>query len=214
VKQAITIHLRDPPGDILIFMTGQDWVEYTYRWCRGPASHGSLNGRQYLPARGKVPALDAPLSTCILSMVLQLPHHLAARQGSDWAGGDEQMLLYKCCIAEAAPSISSIYTSMVSTLPIPVTCPYVPYLQARRRLRRPATRSWSGWSTCAPGGSRCLSCWCSPSTRHCPRICRQVAASMAPLFSCHHLVPSVITCATLGLHGCMRSRISWVARCA
>jgi hypothetical protein len=23
VKQAITIHLRDPPGDILIFMTGQ-----------------------------------------------------------------------------------------------------------------------------------------------------------------------------------------------
>ena len=25
VKQAVTIHLRDPPGDILIFMTGQVW---------------------------------------------------------------------------------------------------------------------------------------------------------------------------------------------
>jgi pre-mRNA-splicing factor ATP-dependent RNA helicase DHX38/PRP16 len=23
VKQALTIHLRDPPGDILIFMTGE-----------------------------------------------------------------------------------------------------------------------------------------------------------------------------------------------
>jgi hypothetical protein len=29
VKQALTIHLRDPPGDVLIFMTGQEEIEAT-----------------------------------------------------------------------------------------------------------------------------------------------------------------------------------------
>jgi len=29
VKQALTIHLRDPSGDILIFMTGQEEIEAT-----------------------------------------------------------------------------------------------------------------------------------------------------------------------------------------
>lgn len=29
MKQTLTIHLRDPPGDVLIFMTGQEEIEAT-----------------------------------------------------------------------------------------------------------------------------------------------------------------------------------------
>ena len=29
MKQALTIHLRDPPGDVLVFMTGQEEIEAT-----------------------------------------------------------------------------------------------------------------------------------------------------------------------------------------
>jgi hypothetical protein len=39
VKQAITIHLRDPPGDILIFMTGEGLAGQGQGTAVNPACH-------------------------------------------------------------------------------------------------------------------------------------------------------------------------------
>ena len=37
VKQALQIHISHPPGDVLIFMTGQEDIECTCEVIRGPA---------------------------------------------------------------------------------------------------------------------------------------------------------------------------------
>lgn len=58
VKQALQIHLSSPPGDILIFMTGQEDIETT---CEVGARHwysrsheilGSWSNRPLLQTRG------------------------------------------------------------------------------------------------------------------------------------------------------------------
>jgi pre-mRNA-splicing factor ATP-dependent RNA helicase DHX38/PRP16 len=63
VKQAITIHLSQPPGDVLIFMTGQEDIEAT---CQ-------LIAERLEELGGEVP----PIS--ILPLYSQLPADLQAK---------------------------------------------------------------------------------------------------------------------------------------
>ena len=67
VKQAMTVHITSPPGDILIFMTGQDEIEAT---CYALAEHME----QLLSTTKKgVPKLS------VLSIYSQLPADLQAK---------------------------------------------------------------------------------------------------------------------------------------
>ncbi|KAG2440689.1 hypothetical protein HYH02_010267 [Chlamydomonas schloesseri] len=66
VKQAVTIHLRDPPGDILIFMTGQEEIEATCFSLAERLEHMRGNGSE-------IPEL------LILPIYSQLPSDLQAK---------------------------------------------------------------------------------------------------------------------------------------
>ena len=88
VKQALTIHLSFPPGDILVFMTGQEDIEATCQVRPGPEpffssppspSHptGSLSPCQVLAER--ISTLEKVPPLLLLPMYSQLPADLQAK---------------------------------------------------------------------------------------------------------------------------------------
>ena len=77
VKQALTIHLSYPPGDILIFMTGQEDIEST---CQVLAE--------------RIGALDSVQPLLLLPMYSQLPADLQAKIFESAQSGDDMHIVY------------------------------------------------------------------------------------------------------------------------
>ena len=95
VKQALTIHLRDPPGDILIFMTGQEEIEAV---CWALAER-----LETMRAAGQaVPELS------ILPIYSQLPADLQAKI-FDAAEGGARKAIVSTNIAETSLTVDGIF---------------------------------------------------------------------------------------------------------
>lgn len=79
VKQVLQIHLSLPPGDVLVFMTGQEDIEIT---CQ------VINGEYYLPIAHtyadcvpleRLSQLDDPAPLAVLPIYSQMPADLQAK---------------------------------------------------------------------------------------------------------------------------------------
>ncbi|GIL69699.1 hypothetical protein Vretifemale_520, partial [Volvox reticuliferus] len=94
VKQAITIHLRDGPGDILIFMTGQEEIEATCFSLAERLEHMRSNGSE-------IPEL------LILPIYSQLPSDLQAKIFDKAAEGVRKCIV-STNIAETSLTVDGI----------------------------------------------------------------------------------------------------------
>ncbi|MEW5307872.1 MAG: hypothetical protein WDW36_010244 [Sanguina aurantia] len=94
VKQAVTIHLRDGPGDILVFMTGQEEIEATCFACAERLEQMRANGQ-------KIPDL------LILPIYSQLPGDLQAKIFDKAPEGSRKMIV-STNIAETSLTVDGI----------------------------------------------------------------------------------------------------------
>jgi len=82
VKQVLQIHLSLPPGDILVFMTGQEDIEITCQVVQGwfvfsnESSHGLLLTSHLIE---RLSQLDDPAPLAILPIYSQMPADLQAK---------------------------------------------------------------------------------------------------------------------------------------
>lgn len=90
VKQALTIHLGHPPGDILIFMTGQEDIEAT---C--------------LCLAERLTKVDGAPPLCILPIYSQLPADLQARIFEE-APNHQRKCIVATNIAETSLTVDGI----------------------------------------------------------------------------------------------------------
>lgn len=80
VKQVLQIHLSLPPGDILVFMTGQEDIEITCQVVQGKCDDCSA---EYFPFNypfvERLDQLDEPAPLSILPIYSQMPADLQAK---------------------------------------------------------------------------------------------------------------------------------------
>ena len=80
VKQVLQIHLSLPPGDILVFMTGQEDIEITCQVVQG--LFGWICSNMHLLTSHKIERLDQldePTPLSVLPIYSQMPADLQAR---------------------------------------------------------------------------------------------------------------------------------------
>ena len=79
VKQVLQIHLSLPPGDILVFMTGQEDIEITCQVVSGSRSlHTPTSPTQELHTE-RLSQLDDPPLLAVLPIYSQMPADLQAK---------------------------------------------------------------------------------------------------------------------------------------
>ena len=81
VKQVLQIHLSLPPGDILVFMTGQEDIEVTCQVVQGMCSEVfKLLGQVscFFPIE-RLSQLDEPAPLAVLPIYSQMPADLQAK---------------------------------------------------------------------------------------------------------------------------------------
>ena len=82
VKQVLQIHLSLPPGDILVFMTGQEDIEITCQVVQGWAVNFFISTccmLLILPLIERLSQLDDPAPLAILPIYSQMPADLQAK---------------------------------------------------------------------------------------------------------------------------------------
>src|SRR6185369_16062659 len=79
VKQILQIHLSLPPGDILVFMTGQEDIEITCQVVQGQLSFQKRNSTQNDYLIERLSQLDEPPHLAVLPIYSQMPADLQAR---------------------------------------------------------------------------------------------------------------------------------------
>ena len=78
VKQVLQIHLSLPPGDILVFMTGQEDIEVTCQVVQGWATHPFMIHGTH-PSLERLSQLDDPAPLAVLPIYSQMPADLQAK---------------------------------------------------------------------------------------------------------------------------------------
>ena len=79
VKQVLQIHLSLPPGDVLVFMTGQEDIEITCQVVSGSQSPYPIMIPTYELATERLSQLDDPPSLAVLPIYSQMPADLQAK---------------------------------------------------------------------------------------------------------------------------------------
>jgi pre-mRNA-splicing factor ATP-dependent RNA helicase DHX38/PRP16 len=79
VKQVLQIHLSLPPGDILVFMTGQEDIEITCQVIGGTFFNDSLCFVSLTLNSERLSQLDEPAPLAILPIYSQMPADLQAK---------------------------------------------------------------------------------------------------------------------------------------
>jgi pre-mRNA-splicing factor ATP-dependent RNA helicase DHX38/PRP16 len=79
VKQVLQIHLSLPPGDILVFMTGQEDIEITCQVVQGEYSLLKNVSTGLIPWIERLSQLDDPAPLSILPIYSQMPADLQAK---------------------------------------------------------------------------------------------------------------------------------------
>lgn len=168
VKQAVAVHLGHPPGDILIFMTGQEEIEATCFalqvgnpagkpgrlccWCQPVVGPACTNQPVSCVFWGHGRAALLPIPASFPPSALLLAIH--CRSGwTTWARA------YTPCSSVAAPAL------LANSLP---PCPpHITPIHCR-----------SGWNT---WGRACRPCSSCPSTRSCRRTCKPRSLRRRPM---------------------------------
>ena len=78
MKQVLQIHLSLPPGDILVFMTGQEDIEVTCQVVQGWSTHLFVIHVTY-PSLERLSQLDDPAPLAVLPIYSQMPADLQAK---------------------------------------------------------------------------------------------------------------------------------------
>lgn len=80
VKQVLQIHLSLPPGDILVFMTGQEDIEITCQVVQGACvRHFPRTVRSLTGHAERLSQLDEPAPLAVLPIYSQMPADLQAK---------------------------------------------------------------------------------------------------------------------------------------
>ncbi|EJD44265.1 hypothetical protein AURDEDRAFT_125294 [Auricularia subglabra TFB-10046 SS5] len=79
VKQILQIHLSLPPGDILVFMTGQEDIEITCQVVNGLLSHSFPRKPTDMAHAERLSQLDDPAPLAVLPIYSQMPADLQAK---------------------------------------------------------------------------------------------------------------------------------------
>ena len=79
VKQVLQIHLSLPPGDILVFMTGQEDIEITCQVVNGVVVHVTLFLQPLTSRSERLAQLDDPAPLAVLPIYSQMPADLQAK---------------------------------------------------------------------------------------------------------------------------------------
>ena len=78
VKQVLQIHLSLPPGDILVFMTGQGDIEITCQVIEGIFLRSAIIYNSFVYSE-RLAQLDEPAPLAVLPIYSQMPADLQAR---------------------------------------------------------------------------------------------------------------------------------------
>jgi pre-mRNA-splicing factor ATP-dependent RNA helicase DHX38/PRP16 len=93
VKQVLQIHLSLPPGDILVFMTGQEDIEITCQVVQGRLLGDRCCHYIYLIPSERLSQLDDPAPLAILPIYSQMPADLQAKIFEATADGRRKVIV-------------------------------------------------------------------------------------------------------------------------
>ncbi|KIL71099.1 hypothetical protein M378DRAFT_6935 [Amanita muscaria Koide BX008] len=106
VKQVLQIHLSLPPGDILVFMTGQEDIEITCQVINGAYIDGMSDCISYRAAE-RLSQLDEPPALAVLPIYSQMPADLQAKIFDPTSDGRRKVIV-ATNIAETSLTVDGI----------------------------------------------------------------------------------------------------------
>ena len=111
VKQILQIHLSLPPGDILVFMTGQEDIEITCQVVQGLHIEILFMNCNNLCYSERLSQLDDPAPLAVLPIYSQMPADLQARIFEATSDGRRKVIV-ATNIAETSLTGKSLSSSM------------------------------------------------------------------------------------------------------
>jgi pre-mRNA-splicing factor ATP-dependent RNA helicase DHX38/PRP16 len=110
VKQVLQIHLSLPPGDVLVFMTGQEDIEITCQVVEGGKRSPEIVVNVYISLE-RLSQLDDPAALAVLPIYSQMPADLQAKIFEPTSDGRRKVIV-ATNIAET--SLTGTSTSLIS----------------------------------------------------------------------------------------------------